>query len=155
MRAPVAVHLAIRPRLTFPTELPAARGRRWRLPPLARPALVYWRWRAALTYGFTQLGPHPLDEAVSALDVSVQAQVLALFAQVREQFQLAMVFVTHDLRVAGQMCDYIAVMQHGGIVEYGETRKVLSDPRHAYTRKLIDAAPKFPAFDSGPLRCLA
>jgi peptide/nickel transport system ATP-binding protein len=82
------------------------------------------------------------DEPVSALDVSVQAQVLELFAQVREQFQLAMVFITHDLRVAGQMCDHIAVMQRGEVVEYGETHKVLGNPQHAYTRKLIDAVPR-------------
>ncbi|SET40459.1 MULTISPECIES: ABC transporter ATP-binding protein [Variovorax] len=82
------------------------------------------------------------DEPVSALDVSVQAQVLELFAQVRAQFQLAMVFITHDLRVAGQMCDRIAVMQRGEVVEYGETQKVLNDPQHAYTRKLIDAVPR-------------
>jgi peptide/nickel transport system ATP-binding protein len=82
------------------------------------------------------------DEPVSALDVSVQAQVLELFAQVRAQFQLAMVFITHDLRVAGQMCDRIAVMQRGEVVEYGETHKVLNDPQHAYTRKLIDAVPR-------------
>ncbi|MDP9966022.1 peptide/nickel transport system ATP-binding protein [Variovorax paradoxus] len=82
------------------------------------------------------------DEPVSALDVSVQAQVLELFAQVREQFQLAMVFITHDLRVAGQMCDHIAVMQRGEVVEYGETHKVLGDPKHAYTRKLIEAVPR-------------
>ncbi|MFT4103104.1 MAG: ABC transporter ATP-binding protein [Burkholderiaceae bacterium] len=82
------------------------------------------------------------DEPVSALDVSVQAQVLKLFAEVRERFRLAMVFITHDLRVAGQMCDHIAVMQRGQIVEYGETARVLADPRHAYTRTLIDAQPR-------------
>jgi len=82
------------------------------------------------------------DEPVSALDVSVQAQVLELFAQVREQFQLAMVFITHDLRVAGQMCDHIAVMQRGEVVEYGETHQVLGNPQHAYTRKLIAAVPR-------------
>jgi len=85
------------------------------------------------------------DEPVSALDVSVQAQVLDLFAQVREQFQLAMVFITHDLRVAGQMCDHIAVMQRGEVVEYGATRQVLGDPRHAYTRTLIEAVPRLAA----------
>ena len=85
------------------------------------------------------------DEPVSALDVSVQAQVLELFAQVREQFKLAMVFITHDLRVAGQMCDHIAVMQRGEVVEYGETHKVLGDPQHPYTRKLIDAVPRLDA----------
>ena len=82
------------------------------------------------------------DEPVSALDVSVQAQVLELFAEVREQFKLAMLFITHDLRVAGQMCDQIAVMQRGRIVEYGDTARVLGDPQHAYTRLLIDAVPK-------------
>ncbi|MCZ2495368.1 dipeptide ABC transporter ATP-binding protein [Xylophilus sp. Kf1] len=82
------------------------------------------------------------DEPVSALDVSVQAQVLKLFAEVREKFQLAMVFITHDLRVAGEMCDHIAVMQRGSIVEYGETAKVLSDPQHPYTRTLIEAVPR-------------
>ena len=85
------------------------------------------------------------DEPVSALDVSVQAQVLKLFAEVRERFQLAMVFITHDLRVAGEMCDHIAVMQRGEIVEYGETAKVLADPRHAYTRTLIEAQPRLSA----------
>ncbi|WP_429597994.1 ABC transporter ATP-binding protein [Variovorax sp. PvP013] len=85
------------------------------------------------------------DEPVSALDVSVQAQVLALFAEVRERFRLAMVFITHDLRVAGEMCDHIAVMQRGEIVEYGETAKVLADPRHAYTRTLIEAQPRLSA----------
>jgi peptide/nickel transport system ATP-binding protein len=82
------------------------------------------------------------DEPVSALDVSVQAQVLKLFAEVRQRFQLAMVFITHDLRVAGEMCDHIAVMQRGQIVEYGETAKVLVNPQHAYTRTLIEAQPR-------------
>ncbi|WP_093202963.1 ABC transporter ATP-binding protein [Variovorax sp. YR750] len=85
------------------------------------------------------------DEPVSALDVSVQAQVLKLFAEVRERFQLAMVFITHDLRVAGEMCDHIAVMQRGEIVEYGETAKVLANPQHAYTRTLIEAQPRLSA----------
>jgi len=92
------------------------------------------------------------DEPVSALDVSVQAQVLELFAQVREKFQLAMVFITHDLRVAGQMCDHIAVMQRGVIVEYGETHKVLGNPQHAYTRKLIDAVPRLVVSDAPNVR---
>jgi peptide/nickel transport system ATP-binding protein len=85
------------------------------------------------------------DEPVSALDVSVQAQVLELFAQVRETFKLAMVFITHDLRVAGQMCDHVAVMQRGVVVEYGETHQVLGDPKHEYTRKLIEAVPRLSA----------
>ncbi|MBS3997303.1 MAG: ABC transporter ATP-binding protein [Hydrogenophaga sp.] len=83
------------------------------------------------------------DEPVSALDVSVQAQVLELFEQVRRDFQLSMVFITHDLRVAAQMCDHIAVMRRGEVVEHGETAAVLGDPQHAYTRELIAAAPRF------------
>jgi peptide/nickel transport system ATP-binding protein len=82
------------------------------------------------------------DEPVSALDVSVQAQVLELFADVRERFNLAIVFITHDLRVAGQMCDRIAVMQRGEVVEHGETAQLFANPQHPYTRSLIDAVPK-------------
>lgn len=82
------------------------------------------------------------DEPVSALDVSVQAQVLDLFADVRERFKLSMIFITHDLRVAGMMCDHIAVMQRGAVVEYGESRSVLTNPRHPYTQRLIEAVPR-------------
>jgi len=85
------------------------------------------------------------DEPVSALDVSVQAQVLQLFAEVRERFKLAMVFITHDLRVAGEMCDHIAVMQRGAVVEYGPAAQVLTDPQHPYTRMLIEAVPRLTA----------
>ena len=81
------------------------------------------------------------DEAVSALDVSVQAQVLALLEEIRARLQLAMVFITHDLRVAAQVCDDVAVMRAGRIVESGPAREVLVNPRHEYTRALIAAAP--------------
>ena len=81
------------------------------------------------------------DEAVSALDVSVQAQVLALLESVRDKFDLAMLFITHDLRVAAQICDRVAVMYQGQVVETGRTRTVFSDPQHAYTRQLFAAAP--------------
>jgi peptide/nickel transport system ATP-binding protein len=81
------------------------------------------------------------DEAVSALDVSVQAQVLKLLDDVRRRFDLALLFITHDLRVAAQICDRIAVMQQGLVVEQGPTAEVFASPRHAYTRALFEAAP--------------
>lgn len=81
------------------------------------------------------------DEAVSALDVSVQAQVLALLDEIRERLELAVLFITHDLRVAAQLCDRVAVMHRGRVVEEGDAAEVLATPRHAYTRELIAAAP--------------
>ena len=81
------------------------------------------------------------DEAVSALDVSVQAQVLDLLDDVRKRFDLAMLFITHDLRVAAQICDRIVVMRQGEIVEQGPTAEVYRAPKHAYTRALLEAAP--------------
>jgi len=81
------------------------------------------------------------DEPVSALDVSVQAQVLALLAEIRERLRLAMLFITHDLRVAAQVCDTVAVMSQGRVVEYGPAREVFGNPRHEYTRSLFAAAP--------------
>jgi peptide/nickel transport system ATP-binding protein len=81
------------------------------------------------------------DEAVSALDVSVQAQVLELLEDIRNRLNLAMLFITHDLRVAAQICDHVAVMSQGRVVEYGPAADVFGAPRHAYTRALFDAAP--------------
>ena len=81
------------------------------------------------------------DEAVSALDVSVQAQVLELFEEIRERLNLAMLFITHDLRVASQVCDHLAVMSKGQVVEYGPAHQVFSAPQHAYTQALFAAAP--------------
>ncbi|MGY6270520.1 ABC transporter ATP-binding protein [Achromobacter denitrificans] len=81
------------------------------------------------------------DEAVSALDVSVQAQVLELLEQVRQRTGVGVLFITHDLRVAAQICDTIMVMQRGKVVETGTAETVLTEPRHEYTRALIDAAP--------------
>jgi peptide/nickel transport system ATP-binding protein len=81
------------------------------------------------------------DEAVSALDVSVQAQVLGLLDQIQARLGIAILFITHDLRVAAQICDDVAVMQHGRIVEQGPAAQVLTKPKQAYTRALLDAAP--------------
>jgi peptide/nickel transport system ATP-binding protein len=81
------------------------------------------------------------DEAVSALDVSVQAQVLELLDEIQSRLGIALLFITHDLRVAAQICDDVAVMQHGRIVEQGPAAQVLAYPKQAYTRALLDAAP--------------
>jgi len=81
------------------------------------------------------------DEPVSALDVSVQAQVLGLLEEIRRRLALAVLFITHDLRVAAQVCDHVAVMRDGRVVEYGPADEVLVRPRHAYTQGLIAAAP--------------
>ena len=81
------------------------------------------------------------DEAVSALDVSVQAAVLELLDDVRNRFDLAMLFITHDLRVAAQVCDRIIVMRQGVVVEQGPTAEVYANPQHEYTQSLLAAAP--------------
>ena len=81
------------------------------------------------------------DEAVSALDVSVQAQVLRLFEDLQRRLGFAMIFVTHDLRVASNICDRIAVMQRGKIVEIGPAQRVFEAPENAYTRELLAAVP--------------
>lgn len=81
------------------------------------------------------------DEAVSALDVSVQAQVLSLLDEIRERTGVAILFITHDLRVAAKICDTIVVMQRGQIVESGPSSTVLANPQNEYTNALIQSAP--------------
>jgi peptide/nickel transport system substrate-binding protein len=81
------------------------------------------------------------DEAVSALDVSVQKQVLELLDDIRRRLELAELFITHDLRVAAQLCDRVGVMSQGRLVEVGPAAQVLGAPEHAYTRALLAAAP--------------
>lgn len=81
------------------------------------------------------------DEPVSALDVSVQAQVLELLTQLRKQLGLTVLFITHDLRVAAQICDHIIVMKSGKIVEQGIASQVFLNPTAPYTKDLLDAVP--------------
>ncbi|MBP2200054.1 ABC transporter ATP-binding protein [Pantoea cypripedii] len=81
------------------------------------------------------------DEAVSALDVSVQAQVLQLLDDIQRRLGVAILFITHDLRVAAQLCDDVLVMQHGKVIEYGAAGDVLGAPQHPYTQQLMGAVP--------------
>ena len=85
------------------------------------------------------------DEAVSALDVSIQAQILNLFADLRARMDLTLIFISHDLGVVRHLCGRIAVMYLGRLVETGPTDAVFRDPKHPYTRALIEAMPRLDA----------
>ncbi|MDI2097817.1 dipeptide ABC transporter ATP-binding protein [Ruicaihuangia caeni] len=85
------------------------------------------------------------DEPVSALDVSVQAQVLELLERLRDERRLSMVFISHDLAVVSRLADHVLVMRDGRAVEQGTAREVLRHPEHPFTRELLDAAPRLPS----------
>lgn len=89
------------------------------------------------------MGPDVLvaDESVSALDLSVQKQVLKLMNDLQKSYEMAIIFITHDLRVAAQISDYITVMEKGIMVEFGSADQVFNNPKHDYTKKLLEAAP--------------
>ena len=92
------------------------------------------------------------DEPTTALDVTIQARIVRLIAEMQERDGTAVLFITHDLRVAAQVCDRIAVMHRGEVVEEGVTADVFAAPKHDYTRALFDSAPgknfEFGKFDT-------
>lgn len=82
-----------------------------------------------------------LDEAVSALDVATQAQVINLLADLRDQLAVSYLFISHDLAIVRHLCDVVGVMEQGVLVEFGTAEQVCRSPRHSYTQRLVDAVP--------------
>ena len=83
------------------------------------------------------------DEPTTALDVTIQAQILELMQELRKKLGMGIIMITHDLGVVASMCDYIAVMYAGEIVEYGTTDDIFYNPKHEYTKGLLRSIPKF------------
>ena len=82
------------------------------------------------------------DEPTTALDVTVQAQILELIKELQEQFEMSVLYITHDLGVIAEVCDKVAVMYLGKVVEYGSARDIFYNPQHPYTRRLLNSMPK-------------
>ena len=95
------------------------------------------------------------DEPTTALDVTVQAQILDLLAELRERYSLAMLFISHDLAVVSQVADRVAVMRHGLLLEEGSRKTIFQSPQHAYTRSLLGAIPTLRTDTSQPLATLS
>ncbi len=89
------------------------------------------------------------DEPVASLDVSIQAQIINLFLKLRRELGLTMLFISHDLGVVHHLCDRVAIMYLGRIVETGRTGEVYAAPKHPYTRALLDSVPKLELADGG------
>jgi peptide/nickel transport system ATP-binding protein len=115
---------------------------------LREPALVFTQYPHELSGGMLQrvliaiaLSENPqlliADEATTALDMTIQAEVLDVFAHLRATRDLALILVSHDLAVVAQVCDQVVVLRDGGIVEAGRTQDVLRNPQHEYTRSLV------------------
>ncbi|GAH33030.1 unnamed protein product, partial [marine sediment metagenome] len=82
------------------------------------------------------------DEPTTALDVTIQNQILNLMCDMKQEFRTSIIFITHDLGVVGQMADEVAIMYMGRIIEQGTTREIFKNPKHPYTIKLLDAVPR-------------
>jgi peptide/nickel transport system ATP-binding protein len=95
------------------------------------------------------------DEPTTALDVTVQAQILALLNRLRKTHNLSMLFISHDLAVVSQVADRVAVMQHGAIVEQASAAQIFGSPQHPYTRRLLASVPTMRTDRSKPLLTLA
>jgi ABC-type glutathione transport system ATPase component len=117
---------------------------------LHRPDLVYGQYSFELSGGMLQrvllaiaLAAEPrlliADEATTALDVTIQAEVLDVLTELRQRSGLTLLVVSHDLAVVAQLCDTVYVLQHGRVVEHGPTRQLLEERREPYTRRLVDS----------------
>ena len=95
------------------------------------------------------------DEPTTALDVTVQAQILELLARLKREHGLAMLFISHDLAVVGQVADRIAILRHGAMLESASAAQLFASPQHAYTRELLAAVPTMETPRDRPLAVLS